>query len=448
MNRTKELCEFLAGLDPEMVDPENMLDIRYKTLDWLGCIIAAQGHSCVAGLRATITAAGGNPQASGAGMPEKTSAQQAAFYNGFASHALEYDDTNKIAITHPGGPVIAAALAAAEARGATFQSYAMGVAAGYEAMIRLGGAINPDHYQHWHTTGTCGVFAAAAAVCKIMGLDARQMETAFGLASTMASGLIYVFGTDAKLVTVGNAARNGLLAAELAAGGLSAPEDAFAAPGGYARSAGGKEDLSFMVPRAGDRLLLEDAYYKIHASCGHTHSALDALQALMAGRSFGPEDVASVEAQVYRTALQLCGGYRTETESKAKFSLPYCIAVMLLYGRCTLSEFTPEIRCSDAVAQYARRITVKENEAYTAAYPALRMEKITVVLRDGSALERTVDLPLGRPPYQFLEEKFFSLAELTVTPACAQNIRDSVFAIRDDEPLLNIGNQIRNLRRN
>ena len=447
MNQTRALCEFLTDLTPEGVGRENMLDIRYKTLDWLGCAIAAYDRPSAIGARGVMAAAGGNPQASAVGVEGKTSAQQAAFYNGLISHALEYDDTNKIAITHPGAPVIAAALAAAEAHDASFREYAMGMAVGYEAMIRLGAAVNPNHYEHWHTTGTCGAFAAAAAVSRILGLSARQMETALGIASTMASGIRYVFGTDAKLVTVGNAARNGIVAAELAAQGLSAPDDAFAGPGGYAQSANGKEDLSFMVPKPGDALLLEDAYYKMHASCGHTHSALDALQTLMAMHGFTSQDVASVEAQVYHTAFQLCGAYQTETETKAKFSLPFCIAVILLHGKCTLSEFTPEVLHSDAVAAYAKRITVKENPDYTAAYPKLRTEKITICLCDGRVVEKAVDLPQGRPPHAFLDQKFFALCEMTVTHACAIKIRDTVLSVEESDPVSKIGNEIRTLRR-
>lgn len=446
-NQTRALCEFLSNLTLEQLGEENLLDIHYKTLDWLGCAIAAVDRPCARETLEMNRAAGGNPQASGVGQAERTSTQNAAFYNGLISHALEYDDTNKIAITHPGAPVIAAALAVAEARDTSFAAYALGVAAGYEAMIRMGGAVNPDHYTHWHTTGTCGTFAAAAAAAKIMGLDGAATERAMGIASTMASGLIYVFGTDAKLVTVGNAARNGIVAAELAARGLTAPENAFAGPRAYARSAGGKEDLSFLVPKPGDRLMIEDAYYKIHASCGHTHSALDALQALMAQHTFAAEDVESVEAEVYQTAWELCAEYKTDLETQAKFSLPFCLAVALLRGQCTLSEFAPEVLHSEAVAEYAKRIRVRENADYTKTYPQLRTERITLLLKDGRHLEKSVDLPVGKPPYSFLDQKYASLAGMTVTGECAGEIRETVLSLKNDTPIRAVGDAIRTLRR-
>lgn len=447
MNRTRALCDFLAGLTPKQVGQENLTDIRYKTLDWLGCAVAALDRPCAAGAGQLLLEAGGAEQASAVGLSAPTSAQNAAFYNGLISHALEYDDTNKVAITHPGAPVIAAALAAAEMAGVDMLTYAMGVAVGYEAMIRLGGAVNPDHYTYWHTTGTCGTFAAAAAAGRIMGLDGEQLETAMGIAATMASGLVYVFGTDAKLVTVGNAARNGITAARLAALDFSAPRDAFAAPKGYARSAGGKEDLSFMVPQPEDPLMLEDAYYKIHASCGHTHSALDALQALLEEKQFSAQDVTGVEIRVYRVAKELCSAYRTRQETEAKFSLPFCVAAMLRYGRCTLAEFVPEILGDPTLEEYARRITVVEEPAYTAAYPALRTESVTLTLQDGRMLSKAVDLPVGKPSRDFIETKFFSLAEMTVTHDCAAALRDTALTLEDSAPVRLLGAAARTLRR-
>jgi len=447
VNNTRALCEFLVNLTPDIAGEENMLDIRYRTLDWLGCSIAAKDLPCAEAVSNMITTDGGNAQASAVGLVNKTTAQQAAFYNGIISHALEYDDTNKIAITHPGAPVIAAALAISEMHQASFEEYAMGVVVGYEAMMRLGAAANPEHYKYWHTTGTCGTFAAAAAAGKIMGLCTEQMETAFGFASTMASGLVYVFGTDAKLLTVGNAARNGIVAAELAFRNLSAPKDAFSGKEGYAVATGSKKDLSFMVPQKGDALMLEDAYYKMHASCGHTHSALDALQELLANETFTSDDIEKIEVQVYQKAYELCGLYQTSTTSKAKFSLPYCLAVMLLYGKCTLAEFVPEIRTSSVVEAYAKRITIKESVAYTATYPKFRTEKLSIWLKSGGVLEKSVDLPEGRPSHAFLDQKFLALSEMTITHEKALKIHETVLSIKKQEPISIVGNEIRNLRR-
>lgn len=446
MNKTRALCEFLSTMNVERIGRENMLDIRYKLLDWLGCCVAAIDRPCAERALRILRAQGGNPMSTAVGLEEKTASHEAAFYNGMISHALEYDDTNKIAITHPGAPVIAAAFAAAEAYGATLETLSCGIASGYEAMIRLGAAINPDHYEYWHTTGTCGALAAAAAVSRILGLDAQKTETALGIACTMASGLVCVFGTDAKLVTVGNAARNGLVAAELAAAGYSAPEDAFASEKGYARAARGKEDLSFMVPKEGDKLLLEDAYYKMHASCGHTHSALDALQALMAEETIAPDAVERIEVLVYKTAVTLCAAYQTQTETKAKFSLPFCVSCMLHDGQVTLAQFDAAHLESEALRAYAQRIEVKEEPAFTADYPVLRKEKVILHMADGRTIEKQIDLPLGRPETVFIENKYASLTGMTVSPQVSGRIRDTLMQMRDDDTLEALSAALRQLK--
>lgn len=445
MNDTRVLCEFLSKMNAEQIGEENLQDIRFKLLDWLGCCIAAQGRTAQVRVKALLLSQGGNPMSSAVGVKDKTSSHEAAFYNGMISHLLEYDDTNKIAITHPGAPVMAAALAAAEAENADFERFAYGVASGYEAMIRLGGAVNPDHYEYWHTTGTCGTFAAAAAAARIMNLSGEETERAFGIASTMASGLVYVFGTEAKLVTVGNAARNGLIAAELARAGYSAPENAFAGEKAYAQSANGKKDLSFMLPKPGDKLMLEDAYYKMHASCGHTHSALDALQALMADEHVSFDQVESAQVQVYRTAEKLCAALNTETETKAKFSLPYCVACMLRFGQVTLAEFGDSVMTDPEVLSLAKRVQVQENPDFTREYPVLRTEKVILHMKDGRTLSRQVDLPVGRPPYAFIEKKFFSLAGMAVSSDAAARIRETVLNLQLSDTLDTLGGLIRPL---
>lgn len=439
MNRTRALCDFLSAIDAEQIGKTNMLDIRYRLLDWLGCCLAAKDRPCAKAAAAMVCAQGGNAMSTAIGIKGKKASHEAAFYNGMISHALEYDDTNKIAITHPGAPVIAAALSAAEAYGANLETLSCGIAAGYEAMIRLGAAINPDHYEYWHTTGTCGTLAAAAACARILSLDGATMEKAMGIACTMASGLVCVFGTDAKLVTVGNAARNGLVAAELAAAGYSAPQDAFASEKGYARAARGKEDLSFMVPQKGDPLMLEDAYYKMHASCGHTHSALDALQTLMARESIDPQSIERIETLVYQKAVDLCSAYQTSTETKAKFSLPFCITCMLHEGKVTLSQFDEAHLQNEAYAAYAQRIVVREEPLFTQDYPNLRKEKVTLHMRDGRTLEEQVDLPLGHPQQTFIENKYTSLSCMSVSMETSERIRKVLMQMNEDDTLDELG---------
>lgn len=455
MKNTQELCRYIAALsfrrtagttagDTAVYVPRDVAEeIRYKTLDWLGCVIGALDRLSSAGILEMVRESGASPRCSALGLPEKTSIYMAAFSNGVLGHTLEYDDVNKVAITHPGAVAIPAAWAAAEFRGADFEQYALGVVAGYEVMIRLGTAVNPSHYDHWHTTGTCGTFAAAAAAGKVMGLDAEQLARALGIAGTMASGLVCVFGTDAKLVNVGNAVENGVKAARLAKKGYSVPLDVFEREGGYARAVSREQDFGQMCPRDGDALKLLDSYYKIHASCGHTHSALDALQTIMKEHGFTADQVESVEVKAYKKAVELTGDFCCDTELKAKFSMPYCIAAMLVYGETGLMQFTDRARSDPRVLGLKDRIRVGEDPSYTKRYPALRPERLRVVLKDGRQWEAEAELPQGKPSREYIRKKFLSLAGLTIDCGRASRIMGQVLSLENDSSMDRLGDRIR-----
>ncbi len=442
MEYTYEICKRINNIKREDISPEVINDVRYRTLDWLGCVIGALGKECAKAVLDLTAEAGAEGPCTAIGLACRAPALYAAFSNGVISHMLEYDDTNKIAIAHPGAVVVSAALAVAEAEGLSFGEYALGVVAGYETMIRLGGALNPAHYDYWHTTGTCGAFAAAAAAGKLMGLDTTQLQTAMGLAGTMASGLICTFGTDAKLVNVGNAASRGILAAQLARRGFTAPLDIIENPKGYAAAANGERDLSFITASPNGQLMIEDAYYKIYASCGHTHSALDALMDLMEKNPFTYEDVESIQIGAYSKAVELTGAFNNSSESKAKFSMPYCIAAGIVLGQVGLDAFTADALNDPRILELAKKVTVVDDDACSAAYPAKRTQTVSIRLKD-KALFARVDLPDGHPPVQFLEKKYLSLSTMVISEQRARSIMDRILDINDGQAITGLGEILR-----
>lgn len=465
---TQDLCQYLVGMSAEDVwkkctpakhvkndimqnagqytddrADDIFKDIRYKTLDWIGCVIGALDKESSRSILEISLEAGGNPHCTAFGLKEKTSPFQAAYSNGILGHTLEYDDVNKVAITHPGAIAIPAALAVAEYCGADFETYAMGVVAGYEVMIRLGAALNPTHYEFWHTTGTCGAFAAAAAASRVLGLDAETMGRALGIAATMASGLTSVFGTDAKLVTVGNAVSAGLKAACLARKGYSVPGDVIEREGGYAQAASRSWNPDYLIPKEDDMLMIQDSYYKIHASCGHTHSALDALQKIKKEHEFTADEVASVSVNAYKKAVELTGRFQCDTELRSKFSMPYCIGAMLVYGETGLMQFTEKVRTDERILALKDKITVEEDAAYTAEYPHLRIEQLTVRLKDGRAWSEKVELPDGKPSSEYIERKYMSLAGLTVSQEIAGAVKDTILNLQMNSSMRECGDRIR-----
>ena len=218
---------------------------RTAIIDTIGVTLAGSVEPCAANLLRTPGVAEAPGPCTLLGTYRKTSALDATFFNGTASHALDYDDFSQPMGGHQSAPLVAPLLAVAEERrlsGAQLiQSYVVGV----ETEIRLARSVNFHHYDKgWHPTATMGVFGAAAAVGHMIGLDAERLSVALAIAASFASGVKANFGTMVKTLHVGQCARNGLLASLLADAGYDANPavlehkqgffNAFNGPGNYA----------------------------------------------------------------------------------------------------------------------------------------------------------------------------------------------------------------------
>lgn len=426
---THELCRWVCELRPETLPEKALHETRLRTLDWMGCALGAVGSPAFAKMTHLSDRFGGAEQCTLIGRRKKTSLPNAVFVNAASGHILEFDDVNKISISHPGAAVIPTALAVGELVQANYEQYAAAVTAGYEVVVRLGAVLNPSLYDYWHTTSACGIFAAAVTAGKLLGLDAESMERGMSAAAMMASGLVFGFGTDAKLVNVGHAAAAGALAALLAAEGFSAPEAVLESPGGYSAAVSDSRDYSGLLPKPGEPFMMEESHYKLHASCGHTHSALDACRALLRERPISWTDVESIQVYAYKKAVELVGTFRRDTPAKAKFSLPYCLAAEIIFGNVTLSAFDEAALQDPRIASLAAWIVVLEDPAYTCGYPAVRPERVEIRLKNGEVLSRTCELPEGKcPATAVIREKFINLSGRTIGPSQAEHVCQTILS--------------------
>lgn len=434
MKETATLAAFLSGVSPAALPSSWQRDLTLRLLDWLGCVIGALEKKPCQDLLALSAQQAGQGRCISIGMAGQTDPLTAAFCNGVLGHTLECDDVNKIGILHPGAIALPAALAAAEQQNCDMDTFYAGILAGYEGVIRIGATLNPSHYRFWHATGTCGAFGAAAAAGRVFGFSSDQMTRALALAGTMASGLVCVFGTDAKTVTVGNAAQSGVRAAQLASLGYTAPDDVLERADGYAAATSETKDLSFLTKDLGSPSLLTTAGYKLYASCGHTHCALDAVFALRKEHALAPECIRSVEVLTYTTSYTLTGTFKNDTEANAKFSLPYVLAAALLWGDVGLPAFTQERRADPALVELARKIKVLPCAEWDVGYPKLRPQQVTVTTEDG-IYQKRVNLPIAIPDEAFLQSKFTALCTPVIGSKRAVELWDCVSALRGDEPI-------------
>jgi 2-methylcitrate dehydratase PrpD len=414
---TKRLAHFAAGLKFEDLRKEVVEQSKLCLMDWLGAALAGSLEPPSRIIASIVRDMGGKGESTVIGTDIRTTSINAALANGVAGHAVELDDINEDSIVHPAASVMPAALAIAERDGLGGADLLTAIVVGYEVENRIGRAMNPSHYRYWHATGTCGTFGAAAAAGRLLGLDEGEMARAFGIAGTQAAGLIEVFGTMSKPLNPGKAAMNGVLAALLAQRGFTSPDSILEAERGYFKAASSEPDPNRIVEGLGEGYQIMETIFKRHASCGHTHAPLDAVLEIVERYGVRAEDVEEVRVGTYPIAVELVGGnYGPKTPSEAKFSLPYCVAVALLYGKAGLEEFSTERLSDPRIRELSNKVKVYADPEFSKV--RLGSAKVEVIAKGGRAYFSRVDVPKGYPRNPMtkaeLRAKFESLASLAL----------------------------------
>ena len=334
---TDALIEICREIRYEEI-PQDILQVaRQALLDWSGVALAGSREPLADILCDTLIPRSpeggeGSPQAfSLVGRRQRAALLDAALINGATSHALDYDDTHTGMMGHPTVPVIPALLALAEAGEYGGRAFLTAYIAGVEAACRLGELLSSSHYEvGFHSTGTVGSFAAAAAGAHLLGLNRDGWRRALGLAGTQAAGLKASFGTMAKPLHAGRAAANGLLAVRLAAGGYTGHPAILEAHQGFAAAAHGGAADAARLGREPERYRIRDLLFKYHAACYLTHAAIEATRALRRDRGLRVEELRAVEVEVAPACLDACNIQDPSTGLEAKFSLRGTVTMALL----------------------------------------------------------------------------------------------------------------------
>lgn len=390
------MAEFASSLRLEDVPAVAVETARTAITDCLGVALAA-AHEPIAGvLRGYLEEQGAAERATAIGLGVRTSAELAALAGGAISHALDYDDVSNPFSGHPTVVFGPAVLAAAEATGASGRQALEGYIAGFEVGAALGRGLNPHHYHlGWHATSTLGSLGAAAAVSRVLGLDAAKTETAIGIAASLASGIRRNFGSMTKPFHAGSAARAGVAAAFLARQGLTATEGIVEGASGFAQlyAGGVPEGLSATVADLGRRWsLVEDGVWlKFYPCCASTHRSVDAVLNMMAQHGFGAADVEGVVSRVPLHVPHILAYPRPATELQAKFSLQYCVAAALLDGGISLSTFAMDQVGRPEARELGSRVQMIPVQAQG------EETEIEVSLRDGRRLHWGNAEPKGHP---------------------------------------------------
>ncbi|ABM37448.1 MmgE/PrpD family protein [Polaromonas naphthalenivorans] len=397
---TAQLAAFAASLRFDDIPGPVVRRAEDLLVDWFGSTVAGHGSRPVASITRFAQAMG--PQAGPSEVivsRARTSPYLAAMANAAASHVAEQDDVHNGSVFHPATVVFPAAVATAQALGASGRELLTASVVGYEVGIRVGEFLGRSHYKVFHTTGTAGTLAAAAAVGHLLGLDARQMQHAFGSAGTQSAGLWEFLRTaaDSKQLHTAHAAAAGLMSAYLAQDGFTGAAQILEGPQGMAAGMSSDADPSRLTDGLGTRWATAETSFKFHASCRHTHPAADALLQVMQAHRLQPEDLDRVVTQVHQGAIDVLGPVlRPATVHQSKFSMGTVLALVARFGQAGLAEFDRHF-LDDATQSLAGRVSMELDAEVDAAYPQRWIGKVAVHTLDGRVLHGRVDEPKGDP---------------------------------------------------
>jgi 2-methylcitrate dehydratase PrpD len=388
---TQVLADFAVRSAPGDVPAEVYAEAVRSFLNWTGCAVGGSLHPTIDRALAAIRPFAGPAQATVLGRGDKLDMLHAALVNGISSHVFDFDDTHLKTIIHPAGPIASALLPLAEARAMSGRDFLHAFILGVEVECRIGNAVYPQHYDvGWHITGTAGVFGAAAAAGKVLGLDRQQMTWALGIAATQSSGLREMFGTMCKPFHPGRAAQNGLLAAHLAKENFTSSDRGIEAPRGFAHVLSTKFDPAEITQGLGETWEISLNTYKPFA-CGIViHPAIDACIQLRNAHGLKANDVASIALKVHPLVLELTGKTEPRTGLEGKFSVYHSCAAAIVHGRCGEHEYSDEVVNDPEIVALRGKVRAQ-------ASPGIHEDQVdaTLTTADGRLLHVFVEHAIG-----------------------------------------------------
>jgi 2-methylcitrate dehydratase PrpD len=412
----QKLAEFIAEFPADSIPPEIMHIGKRLLINEIGVALYASTDPAIGILMDLFAYEGGNELATVIGLGTRTSLRQAALANGFLGHFEDYDDTHLDTVVHTASPIYPAALASAEAVGAGGDKMLAAGVLGIEVACRLGRLIVP-HFREaagfWHITNTCGVFGAAAAASRLLGLTPLQIEHALGVAGTQAMGLREVFGSMTKPFHAGKAAENGLIAALLAQRGftsLSAESKGILEGNrGFAAVMSKGYEIKTLTEGLGEAWELPEIAIKAHA-CGQANQPLlGSVAELRTKPGVAPDTVESMECRVQHMAPGLATRRHPKKGLEGKFSYQHGMACVLVDGHAYPQQFTDGKVNDPLIISLRDRINVTED-------PSLpkRSAAVTMTLKDGTTYSAMTEFALGTPGNPMsdaqVEDKYRALA--------------------------------------
>lgn len=398
MELSRLLGDFIHTTSFSRLPDEVVEFTKLCVLDYLGSALAGAKEKPVQIIDRYVKEMGGEPHST-LFTGGKSSVANAALVNGASGHVLELDDIHKGSIIHAGTVVIPAALAVAEAKQSSGEELITAIAIGYDVCYRIGEAVSPSHYYYWHNTATCGTFGAAAAACKLLELEEEGIVHALGSAGTQAAGLWEFIedGAMSKQLHTAKAAMNGVISAYLAEKGFTAARKILEGRRGFFEAMSDSYDPEKVTTGLGEHFKIIENSFKIHASCRHTHPAIDLMIEIKNNTNVDLEKIGKITVKAYQSAIDITNNPAPETVYAAKFSMQFCAALALIQGDASLNQFNETMLRDETICRLMERIEVIIDPDIDQQYPEKWGTEVTIQLKTGDVIVKSAEYPKGDP---------------------------------------------------
>lgn len=441
-NATRNLAKFASDLQYDQLPLSVVFKTKEAIIDYIGATIAGYkvGSLLSEKLINLIINSGGKEEATIIGSGKKVPVVNAALANGLLSHVVELDDGHRIARGHPGVTVVSSAFAMAEYLNVSGKDLITAIVTGYDIFVRIASAINPSHIAlGYHTTGTCGTFAAAATASKLLKLSSIETANAFGLAGIQAAGLLEVTidGQMAKALHPGKSAQAGVLAALLAREGVEGPKSVIEGVKGFAKAMSEECDYDLMFNGLNEIFHINDCYIKPYPSCRHAHSPIDAVLSLITENKFEIDDIIEILIRTYPTAISFTGEiFKPESAEAAKFSMAYGVSAALVNKKFGLKELEIKQIFNPTIRKLTEKVKIESDASLESLQPKTRGAEVLITLKDGRKLFKRINLPKGEIENPIIFAELMDKFNYCMEDCFSEIKRDKI--IQDIEKLENI----------
>lgn len=430
----EELANFVSThkLQPS---EEAITVVKNALIDTLGCILAGSYQPVAIKTQRTVSLWGDGP-APAYGTPLKLAPPWAALANGTAGHALDYDDWESPGNSHISTVIFPALLAAAHSikKPVSGRQILDAYIAGFEVSARIGEAVNFEHYaKGWHTTATIGAIGAAAAVARLHRLNPKKTKHALAISVSQAIGYQEQFGSDTKPLHAGFAAKAGVLSVNLAKNGITGQPNVLNGPRGFSALMGtaGLAHWEQVISKIGIPLAIEEygLVVKPYSSCGYTHRVMDCARALSQSADFDLKGIKKITVSLPDFHAAILPFKQPSNQAEAMFSLPFCTAMALVYGRVTPNDLAEKKWKDPQIKKIIPKVNidVRTPKNLEVNYDPADPDWVEIEYKNNAVLRKEEVYPLGYPSNPMTSEqildKFLDCSGLSTDTKPVQNLQ-------------------------